>query len=296
MVRSVQKTGSESLLIRSPAKVNLRLEVLSRRRDGFHNIRTAMVPIDLVDVLDMGLTDDETVRVLCSRDDLPVDERNLAYRAAAVLQKATGSRTGVRIDITKKIPIGAGLGGGSSNAAATLCGINRLLGFPLTQTDLLKLAPEIGADVSFFVYGRPAVATGVGERLEPLTGLPRFWFVLVYPGFGVSTQWAYKKVNLWLTNINNHISMSAFPYDISNLGEFFVNDLEKGVEEEYPVLRWIKNRLLAVGSAASLMSGSGSTVYGVFLRRDRAQRAYHQLKEEFERRGWDVFIARSIAH
>ena len=171
-----------------------------------------------------------------------------------------------------------------------------LLGFPLTQTDLLKLAPEIGADVSFFVYGRPAVATGVGERLEPLTGLPRFWFVLVYPGFGVSTQWAYKKVNLWLTNINNHISMSAFPYDISNLGEFFVNDLEKGVEEEYPVLRWIKNRLLAVGSAASLMSGSGSTVYGVFLRRDRAQRAYHQLKEEFERRGWDVFIARSIAH
>jgi 4-diphosphocytidyl-2-C-methyl-D-erythritol kinase len=296
VVRSVQKSGFESLLIRSPAKVNLRLEVLSRRRDGFHNIRTAMVPIDLVDVLDMGLTDDETIRVTCSRDDLPVDERNLVYRAAAVLLKITGRQTGVRIDITKRIPVGAGLGGGSSNAAATLCGINRLLAFPLKRTDLLKLAPELGADVPFFVYGRPAVATGVGERLEPLTGLPRLWFVLVYPGFGVSTRWAYERVNLWLTKINNHISMSAFPYDISNLGEFLANDLEKGVEEEYPVLRWIKNRLLAVGSAASLMSGSGSTVFGLFLGRERAEQAYHQVKQEFEGRGWDVFLARSIAH
>jgi 4-diphosphocytidyl-2-C-methyl-D-erythritol kinase len=140
------------------------------------------------------------------------------------------------------------------------------------------------------------VATGVGERLEPLTGLPRLWFVLVYPGFGVSTRWAYERVNLWLTKINNHISMSAFPYDISNLGEFLANDLEKGVEEEYPVLRWIKNRLLAVGSAASLMSGSGSTVFGLFLGRERAEQAYHQVKQEFEGRGWDVFLARSIAH
>ena len=255
-----------------------------------------MVPIDLVDVLDMGLTDDETIRVVCSRDDVPVDDRNLAYQAAAVLLKVTGRQTGVRIDITKRIPVGAGLGGGSSNAAATLCGINRLLGYPPNQTELLKLAPELGADVSFFVYGRPAVATGVGERLEPLTGLPRFWFVLVYPGFGVSTRWAYERVNLWLTNISNHITMSAFPYDISNLGEFFVNDLEKGVEEEYPVLRWIKKRLLAVGSAASLMSGSGSSVYGLFLGREKAEAAYHQVKKEFEGRGWEVFLARSIEH
>jgi len=296
MVEPFQKIGEYSLRVRSPAKVNLRLEVLSKRADGYHNIRTAMVPIDLVDVLEIALTDDGAIRVHCSRADLPVDERNLAYRAASVFLRATGRRTGVQIGIEKRIPVSAGLGGGSSNAAGTLCGMNRLLGAPLSQTDLLELASEIGADVPFFVYGRPALATGIGERLEPLTGLPRFWFVLVDPGISVSARWAYERANLWLTNRDDHINMRAFPYDISNLDRFLINDLEKGVEQEYPVLRWIKSRLLTVGSTASLMAGSGSTVYGLFLGRERAEEAYQQLKSEFEGRRWDVFLARSIGY
>lgn len=293
-VRLFQKAGSQSLLIKSPAKINLRLEVLARRSDGYHNIRSVMVPIDLSDVLHIALTDDDRIEVSCSRADLPVDDKNLAYRAGLLILQAIGKRRGFQIRIEKRIPVGAGLGGGSSNAASTLLGLNKLLGSHLTHSDLMKMATKLGADVPFFVLGRPALATGIGERLEELAGLPRFWFLLVYPGISVSTRWAYERLNLWLTNPRDHINMPAFSWDISNLGRFLQNDLEKAVVEKHPILQWIKQRLLGVGAAASLMSGSGSTVYGLFSLREEAKRAYQQLKNEFERRDWEVFLARSI--
>jgi 4-diphosphocytidyl-2-C-methyl-D-erythritol kinase len=284
------------MLIKSPAKVNLRLEVLARRPDGYHDIRTVMVPIDLHDLLHITLTENDRIDLSCSRPDLPVDAKNLVYRAGLVILEALGVRRGFQIRIDKRIPVAAGLGGGSSNAASTLLGLNKLLGGRLTKDQLMKMGTKLGADVPFFVLGRPAVATGVGEKLEELAGLPRFWFLMVYPGIQVSTRWAYEKLNLWLTNPVDHINMPAFSWDISNLGSFLRNDLEKVVTEAYPVLRWIKERLLDVGAAASLMSGSGSTVYGVFFARQEVERAYEKLKREFEGREWEVFLARSSGY
>jgi 4-diphosphocytidyl-2-C-methyl-D-erythritol kinase len=302
--RGIVKTGKTPtemmedpvLFIQSPAKVNLRLEVLSKRSDGYHNIRSVMVPIDLSDRIHIVLTEDGAKDVTCTQVGVPHDERNLAYRAACLILDQIGEGRGFRINIKKKIPVGAGLGGGSSNAASTLLGLNRLLGSPLTSGDLMEIATHIGADVPFFILGRPALATGMGERLEALRGLPRFWFILVFPGISVSTRWAYDRLKLWLTRPRDHTNIPAFSWDVGTLGRFLHNDLERVVFESYPILQWIKQRLLGVGAAASLMSGSGSTVYGVFLARAKAQEAWRQLKGEFACRDWGVFLARSIGY
>jgi 4-diphosphocytidyl-2-C-methyl-D-erythritol kinase len=291
---SFRKTGNQSLLIKSPAKINLRLEVFARRPDGYHDIRTVMVPIDLSDILQITLREQDGIVLSSNRSDLPLDDRNLAYRAGALVLGALGKRQGCLIRIQKRIPVGAGLGGGSSNAAATLVGVNELLGGHLTDAELIAMAVELGADVSFFVFGRPALATGIGEKLEPFAGLPPLWFLLVYPGIHVSTQWAYERLNFWLTKPRDHINMPAFSWDISNLGRFLKNDLEKVVLEAYPVLSSVKERLMYVGAEGSLMSGSGSTVFGVFPARQKAKQAYDQLKGELKGGKWEVFLARSI--
>ncbi|NIQ40235.1 MAG: 4-(cytidine 5'-diphospho)-2-C-methyl-D-erythritol kinase [Proteobacteria bacterium] len=295
-MRVFQEAGSQSLKIASPAKVNLTLEVLGKRADGYHSIRSLMVPIDLSDILYIALTGDDRVTVSCNRAEVPEDDKNLAYRAGLLIRQASGKRTGFKIRIEKKIPVGAGLGGGSSNAASTLLGLNRLLGARLTRSKLMALATELGADVPFFVLGRPALATGIGEKLEALVGVPRFWFVLVYPGINVSSRWAYERLNFWLTNPSDHNKMPAFSWDAKDLNRLLKNDLEEPVVKEYPVLERVKGRLLDVGAEASLMSGSGSTVYGLFSKKRRAEEAHDQLKNYFDEKDWEVFIARSIGH
>jgi 4-diphosphocytidyl-2-C-methyl-D-erythritol kinase len=256
-----------------------------------------MVPIDLHDVLHISLTESDGIELSCNQADLPVDDKNLAYRAALLILKETQKATGFQIRIEKRIPVAAGLGGGSSNAAATLLGLNKLLGARLTRCEMMRLGARLGADVPFFVFGRPALATGIGEKLQPLVGLPRFWFLLVYPGIRVSTQWAYERLNLWLTNPRDHIiNMPTFSWDISNLGSFLKNDLEKVVVPEYPVLQSIKQRLMRAGAAACLMSGSGSTIYGLFSVRQKAQRAYEELRKDFEGRRWNAYLARSTGY
>lgn len=291
-----QKAGAHAVLVKSHAKVNLSLEVLARRPDGYHDIRTVMVPLDLYDTLHITVTGSHQVEVSCGRSDLPTDQRNLAYKAGFLMLEVTGSRRGVRIQIKKRIPIGAGLGGGSSNAASTLVALNELLDAHLSRLDLMKMAARLGADVPFFVFGRPALATGVGEELEEVTGLPRLWFVLVYPGIRISTQWAYQKAESWLTSPGNHTNISAFSWDPNEVARLLKNDLERGVVEAYPLLQWIKEKLLAAGAAGAMMSGSGSTVYGLFFAREAAEKAYKRVKEEFEGKAWDVFLARSSGY
>lgn len=254
------------------------------------------MPIDLSDDLHINLTEDERIGVSCTRTDIPEDDRNLAYKAGLLILEAIGKRKGFQIRIQKRIPVGAGLGGGSSNAASTLMGLNKLLAAQLTHSELMKMAIKLGADVPFFIFGRPALVTGIGERLEALSDLPRFWFLLVYPGIRISTQWAYERLNLWLTNPGDHINMAAFSWDITNLGRFLRNDLEKAVVKEYPVLQWIKQRLSDLGAAVSLMSGSGSTIYGLFSARRDAKQAHDQLRKDFHGEDWEVFLARSIGY
>jgi len=255
-----------------------------------------MVPIDLHDTLHIALTENDGIEVSCSRAEVPVDDRNLAYRAGLRILEKTRKRKGIEIRIEKRIPVEAGLGGGSSNAASTLLGLNRLLGTGLSRGELMAMAKELGADVPFFVLGRPALATGIGETLQELAELPSFSFLLVYPGIRISTRWAYERLNLWLTNPREHINIPAFSWDISNLDLFLRNDLENVVIGKYPVLRSIKETLLTLGAAGSLMSGSGSTVFGVFLAWQEAEQAYEKLKKEFEGREWEVFLVRSCGH
>jgi len=290
----LQRGRSPSILIRSPAKVNLRLEVLARRPDGYHDIRSVMVPVGLFDLLHIVLTEKEGIHLSCSQQDLPVDERNLAFRAGLLMLEAAGKRQGVEIRIEKRIPVAAGLGGGSSNAAATLVGLNRLLKTNLSRVDLMAMAGELGADVPFFVFGRPALATGIGGDLEQLTRLPRLWFLLVYPGISISTKWAYEKLNFRLTKRGDHINMPTFFWDIGNLAGLLRNDLERAVLQEYPVLEGIKKSLLRAGAVGALMSGSGSTVYGLFLAKEKAKDAYGELKEEFGKRDWEIFLTQNI--
>ena len=183
--------------ILSPAKINLFLLITEKRSDGYHNLASLMCCIKLYDTVLLTFGSKSTT-VSCVHPDVPEDETNLAFKAVDIFQKALGSYNGVKIIIEKKIPVAAGLGGGSSNAAAVLLGLNRHYGYPFPKDDLMKMGLSIGADVPFFIFQKPAVATGIGEHLESYEGLKPLKVLLVYPGFSVSTAQVYKKFNLGL--------------------------------------------------------------------------------------------------
>jgi 4-diphosphocytidyl-2-C-methyl-D-erythritol kinase len=248
----------------APAKINLSLEIKGRREDGFHEIETLMTPISLRDRLTIELNPgDEGVQFSCDDPSLPDDENNLVVRAARLFQKTTAIGGGVRITLEKKIPHGAGLGGGSSDAASTLLGLNEVFAARLDREKLIKLAAEIGSDVPFFIAGSAAICRGRGELVSP-TSLPRnLNLLLLKPDFGVPTPWAYGR---WKDS-RELPGVNYGPQKFSGVG--FVNGLERPVFEKYVVLGYLKSwlgRQPEVGAA--LMSGSGSTVFAVI--RDRA--------------------------
>jgi len=275
--------------IRAPAKINLNLRVVGKRRDGYHLIDTIMLPVSLYDELeirkirspvDNKKTKDGMIEVSCDHPLVPGGEKNIVYRAARLIMQQTDKQQQVQIHIRKRIPVGAGLGGGSADAAATLIGLNRLLTVRLSAAKLEKLALSLGADVPFFIRARPARARGIGERLYPLHGIPSFWLVIVYPGFPVSTAWAFKKLPPTLTKppVNTSIPTSLKRFD--RLAKLLVNDLESVTLKRYPKIQLLKDRLLHQGAAGSLMSGSGSSVFGIFSSRREALKALHRLGQE----------------
>ncbi len=257
------------LLLKSPAKINLTLDIISRRADGYHDLVSLMCPIGVYDHL--SLVPADGLAVTCDHPAVPEDRTNLAYRAARLLFDEIGHRGGVHITLTKNIPVGAGLGGGSGNAAAVLVGLNRHFGTPLTREALMTAGITLGADVPFFILGKPAVASGIGERLHPLAGLPRRWVVVVWPGFGISTREAYEGLNvnslgpnLALTKSENlHKSLLLKSRD-GPLEDYLHNDLEAVILPHHPELAGIKRVLLRSGAVGALMTGSGSCVFGVF--------------------------------
>lgn len=265
----MDRTDSRPIIIEAPAKINLSLQVIRRRPDGYHDLDTFMQKLGLADRLELHPAS-EGVRLSCPDSTLAEDETNLAFRAALVFLKQAGIQTGVEIVLRKKIPIAAGLGGGSSDAAAVLRGLNQMFPPGLSTQTLLELAVRLGADVPFFVAEQAAVrATGIGDRLRPAPALRACWVLLVNPGFPVSTRWVYE--NLALTRQSN-------PYILGreqihpNYREFLAsgepltarNDLEAVTIGRFPALREIKESLLAAGAAVALMSGSGPTVFGLF--------------------------------
>lgn len=283
---------SDELEILAPAKVNLFLAVLGRRADGFHDIVSVMQKLDLADRIHLRRVG-SGISLTCPSSSLPADSKNLAWQAARLFFDHIGIMGGVQIALHKGIPVAAGLGGGSSDAAAVLLGLNRLFDAGLGHSVLLSMAARLGADVPFFVADmNTALATGIGIELRPMTAPRGYWLVLVNPGLAVSTRWAYE--NLILTTDDNPFKLRGYSqlpeYAASLLEEVFerrsssprlFNDLEVVTIAHYPVLCGIKQQLSEDGAFAALMSGSGPTVFGVFSRHDLAEISYNKFRQHY---------------
>jgi 4-diphosphocytidyl-2-C-methyl-D-erythritol kinase len=273
----------------SHCKVNLLLNILGKRADGFHELETVMYPIHLFDRLTFrrGAT---SVRLTCSDPGLPIDDTNLVHRAATAFFNATGIKDRVEIHLEKRIPIAAGLGGGSGNAAATLLGLDELFAHPLSTEQLQKLASSLGSDVSFFLQDRAALATGRGEKVEPFDSLQALRgaaFLLVHPGFGVSTAWAYQQLARFPEEVNGRAGRARRlvqllqANDLQAAAAGFFNSLEAPVLEKYPLLAIYRDFLEEQGAIGALMSGSGSTVFGIYPSRVEATAAEAVVKRKF---------------
>jgi 4-diphosphocytidyl-2-C-methyl-D-erythritol kinase len=273
----------------SPAKVNLQLRVLRRREDGYHDILSLMQKISLSDEMTFSPRAGG-IALNCPDSALPDDEGNIVYRAAAAFYARTGVPPGIEITIRKRIPIAAGLGGGSSNAATTLMALNELADHPLTREELMRTGAGLGADVPFFIFGNAAWASGIGDRLVEAPPLPPLWFVLINPGFAVSTKMVYRELNLGLTNGSINYSIPRF-YTVDDVIGGLTNDLEKVTLRQHPVLGHFKTLLLENGARGALMSGSGPTVFGVFADAKSALLAEKNLRHGNR---WPVFGARSL--
>lgn len=274
--------------IRAPAKINLTLRVVGKRADGYHLLDTIMVPVSLYDEIVIRKIRpaakkrllDDLIRISCDHPEVPRGKDNIVYRAARLILNKFGNPQPISIHIKKRIPVGAGLGGGSTDAAATLVGLNRLFNRRLSLAALEKMALSVGADVPFFIRARPARAQGIGERLSPLRGMPRFWSVIVYPGFPVSTAWVYGNVGQKLTKPIVNTSIASSLKSIDELARRLDNDLEGVTLKRYPKLGELKQKLLHEGALGGLMSGSGSAVFGIFASKRAAAKAFQRLRKE----------------
>jgi len=295
-----QYRAPKSITLKAFAKINLYLAVTGKRADGYHDIESLMQKIDLADRIKLSIGN-SGIRLTCPGIDLPTDEGNLAYRAAASFLQATSHRgrsdamRGVDIVLEKKIPVAAGLGGGSSDAAAVLRGLNTLFGAELATADLLELAKRLGADVPFFIHAWPAAwATGIGEELSPAAPLANYHIVLVNPGIPVSTGWVYE--NFALTSACNPFILARGRESVedrlhrrSTVPDVLYNDLETVTIPHFPEIGLIKNELQQDGADGVLMSGSGPTVFGLFRDKVRAGRSYARFIKKY---GDKVFITR----
>jgi 4-diphosphocytidyl-2-C-methyl-D-erythritol kinase len=282
---------TNTLHLASPAKVNLRIEILKKREDGYHEIETILQKISLHDTLHFSLKKEKGVTITTDHPNLPVGKDNLVYKAVESMLKVSGYKGGVHIQIEKRIPLGAGLGGGSSNAATTLKALNQLLELRVSKKRLMEMGLEIGADVPFFFLEGAAMGSGIGERLKKIE-LPALWYVLIYPNFEVSTRWAYQ--NFVLTNQRIHFNLQKFIKTPEGISRILLNHLEEVVSKKYPQIDIMKKILCSGGAMGTLMTGSGPTVFGIFSEEKGATEAYGRIEELVKRRGWIVFRAHSI--
>jgi 4-diphosphocytidyl-2-C-methyl-D-erythritol kinase len=270
-----------SISVKAPAKINARLEITGKRPDGYHDLFSIMIPVELFDHIDIGLNNSGQISIKSSGFLVPDDPTNLVYRAAKLFyDRAEIENKGVEIGLSKNIPVAAGLGGGSSDAASTLLALNELKSFPLTENDLLQLALSLGADVPFFIKAVPSIATGVGEILEPIPKWPKFWYLIITPQIEVSTAWVYQNYKMKLTsNEYDYISKSLKNGDI-NITDILKNDLEKVTCTSFPLISALKKRIMDAGAEGAMMSGSGPSVFGVFTSREKAVSAMDQFASE----------------
>ena len=273
------------LRVQAHAKINLYLDVIGKRPDGYHEIETIFHSIGLHDDIYLRKRADRQITVHCEHPHVPCDPRNLAYRAAKLLLDDTPDLNGVNIKIVKRIPVAAGLGGGSADAAAVLCGMNALFDLGLTRAELMQLGVQLGADVPFCILGGAALGRGIGEILTPLPPLEKTWILLANPGFAISTAWVYQQINLSLTAPQKNVTMLTRYLqngELFNVVRHLYNGLEVPVLAKYPAVAEIKTKLgNCPGSCGVLMSGSGATVVAFMRNQDQARLAAVNFENDF---------------
>jgi 4-diphosphocytidyl-2-C-methyl-D-erythritol kinase len=283
---------------KSPCKINLLLNILGRRPDGFHELETILHPVNVCDRLTFE-RDAHGVKLTCNDATLPTDGQNLIHRATTAFLQAARITDGVRIHLEKKIPLAAGLGGGSGNAATTLLALNELFDQPLVLEKLHKLAAALGSDVPFFLQNRPALATGHGEKIQPLDFFPALRdkvFLLIHPGFGIATAWAYENLARFPAALKGKkgraqklISLLQ-TNDLKMASKEFYNSLEAPALEKFPVLALFQEFLRANGAHAALMSGSGSTTFAIAENVADAELLVEKFKSKFGQNCWIAVV------
>lgn len=280
------------IIEKAPAKINLGLDALYKRQDGYHELEMIMASVDLSDRLILNETSRDEIIVETDNYFLPVDRRNHVYQAAELLKKKFKIDRGIEITIEKKIPVAAGLAGGSSDCAATLRGLNRLWDLGLSLEELATLGNEIGSDVPYCVYGGTAFVTGRGEKIDFLPPMPQCWVILVKPTMSVSTASIFGRLSF---NTIKHpridlIKQAVLTDDYSLMVKELGNALESVTIKRYPEIQQIKDRMMRYGADMSLMSGSGPTVFALCRKKTRAQHIYNALKGFCD----EVYLVRTL--
>lgn len=273
----------QKLVLEAHGKINLGLDVVRRLENGYHEVRMVMQTVELADTVTMRRLSEDRIILKTDRDDLPCDERNIAYRAAKLMKENYGLRDGVEIEIEKRIPMAAGMAGGSADCAAVLKGMNELFELGLTVEKLQAEGVKLGADVPFCLFGGCALSEGIGEVLTALGTPPACTLLLAKPDINVSTKYVYE--NLRLEEISRHpdvegILRSIEAGDLKGLSGKLENVLERVTGREYPVIGEIELVMKSAGALAAIMSGSGPTVFGIFEERKTAERAMERIREK----------------
>ena len=282
-----------SVTVLAPAKVNLILRILDRRPDGYHNLWSIMQTVALEDELEIRLNSgSHEIQLRCDTAQLAPDRTNLVYRAAAAVLERAKLTAGIEITLSKKIPMGAGLGGGSSDAAATILGLNRLLQLGWSSAQMAEVGQPLGSDVPFFLYAPCASVAGRGETVRPVRIEGSRWAVLVNPGFGVETKWAYQELAATRGAVRplspGHTDLGRQPcVTWGQIRAAAENDFESPVFARYGVLREVKDKLTASGAEVALLSGSGATVFGLYQEEAAARRAQTLFDHQ---KGLKVFV------
>ena len=273
---------NNTITLKALAKINLGLDVLGRRENGYHDVRMVMQTIYLYDNVTLSKTEETGIQLSCNLFYLPVDESNIAYKAAKLLIDEFHIQEGVRIELDKHIPVAAGLAGGSANAAAVLVGMNRLFSLGLTQEELMERGVLLGADVPYCVMRGTVLAEGIGEILTPLAPLPKCYVLIAKPGISVSTKTVYEKLDS--QEVIEHPDIDGIlegldKQDIKKIVSSMGNVLETVTIGDYPIIEDIKNVMKGAGALGAMMSGSGPTVFGIFDDKEKAKAAQQEIRK-----------------
>lgn len=267
--------------LRALAKINLGLDVLRRREDGYHELRMIMQTINMYDQLDMEISEERGIHITSNLPFIPTNENNLVYKAAKLLMDEFQVEQGLKVDLQKFIPVAAGMAGGSSDAAAAMIGVNRLFGLGLSVKELMKRGVKVGADVPYCLLRGTALAEGIGEKLRPLPPCPDCYVLIGKPGINVSTKFVYE--NLRANELKEHPPIDRMLealqwHNLYKIADYMGNVLETVTIPKYPVIEEIKNHMKEHGALNAMMSGSGPTVFGLFDDKETAERACEELR------------------